>query len=153
MVERRDRGTSGDGPSIMWQWRCAALMLIGIAGVVLALESDERWWGSFQESVELMAFVLLLGGPAVAASSLVSGLMPTRTAVRVVLDLVAAAWTAWMAGLLVDLSYIRPEGALPRSAWFAAAGWTACILVVAWRLEDALARRRLNRRGDRTSTT
>lgn len=137
----------------MWQWRGAALALIAMASVVFALDSDERWWGSLQESLELVGFVAVLGGPAILISSLVSGLMPTRTIVRVALDLVAAAWAAWMAAILVSYSYIRPEGALPRSAWFVAAAWVVEMLLGVWRLEDGLALRRLARRRDRVNPT
>lgn len=153
VAERPTRDASTDRTAILWQWRGAALALIGIAAVVFALDRDERWWGPLQESLELIGFDLVLGGPAIAVSSLVSSLLPSRVVVRVVLDLVAATWTAWMAGFLVDLSFIRPDGPLPRSAWFVVAGWTAIMLVSAWRLEDALARRRLNRRRDRSTTT
>lgn len=146
-------GRSIDAAAVLWQWRAAALALIAIASVVFALDTDEPWWGSLQETVELVGFVVVLGGPVIAVSSLVSGLVPTRTIVRVVLDLVAAAWAAWMAAILVSYSYIRPEGALPRSAWLVAAGSVVLMLLGGWRLEDVVARRRLARRRDRSIPT
>jgi hypothetical protein len=133
-------------PPVLRQWRCAALVLIGLAGVLSASDGGERWWGTLVEAGKLLAFTLLLGGPVVIVCSLLGGLMPTRTPVRILLDLTAATWTAWSVWLLLGFSDLSPRGPAPRGEWLLGAGGTAVLLMGGWWLEDRLASHRVNRR-------
>lgn len=129
----------------LWRWRGVALAAMAAGAAVLAARPDTPWWEAGADPVRDLAFVLLLAAPVVVVLTMVAGLLGRRVRLRLALDVVAAAWTWWVAWIVAaSLESRHAELTTPRLLYLLDVAYGMALVAGSWWIEERISARHLD---------